>query len=49
MSVAAVIFDLDGVIVDSEIWWHQERAAWAAERGTISLRRDAAVACTGQT
>ena len=33
MTVAAVIFDLDGVIVDSEIWWHEERAAWAAERG----------------
>lgn len=33
MPVAAVIFDLDGVIVDSEIWWHQERTAWAAERG----------------
>lgn len=31
MPVAAVIFDLDGVIVDSEIWWHEERAAWAAE------------------
>lgn len=33
MPVASVIFDLDGVIVDSEIWWHEERAAWAAERG----------------
>jgi len=33
MPVAAVIFDLDGVIVDSEIWWHEERARWAAERG----------------
>ena len=33
MPVAAVIFDLDGVIVDSEIWWHEERTAWAAERG----------------
>ena len=33
MPVAAVIFDLDGVIVDSEIWWHEERAAWAAAHG----------------
>ena len=32
MPVGAVIFDLDGVIVDSEIWWHQVRAAWTAER-----------------
>jgi HAD superfamily hydrolase (TIGR01509 family) len=35
MPVAAVIFDLDGVIVDSEIWWHQERVAWATERGLL--------------
>jgi HAD superfamily hydrolase (TIGR01509 family) len=33
MPVGAVIFDLDGVIVDSEIWWHEERAGWAAEHG----------------
>lgn len=32
-TVSAVIFDLDGVIVDSEIWWHQERAAWASDLG----------------
>ncbi|MDQ6795950.1 MAG: HAD family phosphatase [Chloroflexota bacterium] len=31
--VRAVIFDLDGVIVDSEIWWDQARQAFAAERG----------------
>jgi HAD superfamily hydrolase (TIGR01509 family) len=33
MPVEAVIFDLDGVIVDSEIWWHEERSAWAAGLG----------------
>ena len=33
LTVAAVIFDLDGVIVDSEIWWHEERVAWAASIG----------------
>lgn len=40
MPAAAVIFDLDGVIVDSEIWWHEERAAWAAERGLCWTEAD---------
>jgi HAD superfamily hydrolase (TIGR01509 family) len=40
MTVAAVIFDLDGVIVDSEIWWHEERAAWAAARGLAWTEAD---------
>jgi HAD superfamily hydrolase (TIGR01509 family) len=30
---SAVIFDLDGVLVDAEIWWHEVRAAWAKALG----------------
>lgn len=29
-GVAAVLFDLDGVLVDTESWWHAEPSAWAA-------------------
>ncbi len=33
VTLSAVIFDLDGVIVDSELWWHEERTKWAAALG----------------
>ena len=33
MSISAVVFDLDGVIVDSEGIWHEVREAYARERG----------------
>jgi HAD superfamily hydrolase (TIGR01509 family) len=31
--VRAVVFDLDGVLVDSEVWWDEVRRDWAAEHG----------------
>jgi len=32
-AIAAVIFDLDGVLVDTQIWWREGRDAWAGRHG----------------
>ena len=41
-ATACVIFDLDGVLVDSEIWWDEVRAAFAAEHGRTGSPGDQA-------
>lgn len=46
-DVGAVIFDLDGVIVDTEPWWHEVRVAWAAARGLVWHEADSR-ACMGR-
>jgi HAD superfamily hydrolase (TIGR01509 family) len=40
--IKAVIFDLDGVIVDSEIWWDEVRAEFARARGRTWTEADRA-------
>ena len=45
--VEAVLFDLDGVIVDSEPWWHAIRVEWAAARGLTWTEADNR-ACMGR-
>lgn len=37
-----MIFDLDGVLVDSEVWWDEVRATFAAEHGRRWTRDDQA-------
>jgi HAD superfamily hydrolase (TIGR01509 family) len=39
---AAVIFDLDGTLVDAEVWWNEVREAWAADHGRAWTAEDQA-------
>lgn len=33
MSIQAVVFDMDGVLIDSEVIWRRVRKVYAAEIG----------------
>src|SRR5262245_46003794 len=44
MPIEAVIFDMDGVIVDSEEYWWQSRVEFAQKRGLVWTFDDQRVA-----
>lgn len=46
--IDAVIFDLDGVLANSEVWWHEVRVAYAATRGRTWTLDDSR-ACMGSS
>jgi HAD superfamily hydrolase (TIGR01509 family) len=46
-KIQAVIFDLDGLLVDSEPCWDAVRKAWAEERGVFDWGPDDHRACMG--
>lgn len=45
--IEAIIFDLDGLLVDSEPCWHEARRQMAAEVGVFDWNRDDHRACMG--
>lgn len=44
MSIKAVIFDMDGVLVDSEVYWHLSRVEFARARGKAWTDADQRIA-----
>jgi HAD superfamily hydrolase (TIGR01509 family) len=40
MPLDAIIFDMDGVLVDSEVYWYQARLDYAAARGKVWTEAD---------
>lgn len=44
MSIKAVIFDMDGVLVDSEVYWHLSRVEFARARGKTWTDADQRIA-----
>lgn len=46
-GAVAVIFDLDGVLVDTEPWWHEVRVAYARSHGRAWTAEDSR-ACMGR-
>ena len=44
MSIEAVIFDMDGVLVDSEVYWHLSRVEYARARSKVWTDADQRVA-----
>lgn len=44
IAVEAVIFDMDGVLVDSEVYWHRSREEFARDRGKVWTDADQRVA-----